>query len=65
MAQAKKKTIKQFIQEVRTEMRRVTWPTTKETRLTTIFVFILAVIASIFFMVVDNIIYRLVQFIVG
>ncbi len=62
---SKRKTIKQFFSEVRLEMLRVVWPSHKEVRLTTIFVFVLAVVAAIFFMIVDNVVYRLIQFIVS
>jgi len=43
----------QFIAEVRREASKVTWPTWKETYLTTILVFIMVVISMVFFAVVD------------
>jgi len=43
----------QFFQEVRREASKVTWPTWKETYLTTIMVFIMVVISMVFFAVVD------------
>jgi preprotein translocase subunit SecE len=42
-----------FIQEVRAEAGKVTWPSWKETYLTTIMVFIMVTIAMVFFAVVD------------
>ena len=42
-----------FIQEVRREMSKVTWPTWKETYLTTIMVFIMVGITMVFFFGVD------------
>ena len=42
-----------FIQEVRSEAGKVTWPSWKETYLTTIMVFIMVTIAMVFFAVVD------------
>jgi preprotein translocase subunit SecE len=45
-----------FVREVRTEMSRVTWPTRKETLTTTAFVFVLSVLAAIFFLIVDQLI---------
>ena len=45
-----------FFQEVRSEASKVTWPTRRETVITTIMVFIFAVIAAIFFLIVDWII---------
>ncbi|MCZ6637186.1 MAG: preprotein translocase subunit SecE [Alphaproteobacteria bacterium] len=44
----------QFIQQVRQEISKVTWPTRKETTITTIMVFIMVVLAAIFFLIVDQ-----------
>jgi preprotein translocase subunit SecE len=44
-----------FIREVRTEVARVTWPTRKETLVSTAMVLILAGVAAIFFLIVDGI----------
>ncbi len=43
----------QFITEVRRETAKVTWPSWKETYLTTIMVFIMVAISMTFFAVVD------------
>lgn len=43
-----------FIQEVRAETSKVTWPTRKETAVTTVMVFIMVLIASIFFLLADQ-----------
>jgi preprotein translocase subunit SecE len=43
----------QFIQEVRREMSKVTWPSWKETWLTTLMVFIMVGLTMVFFFVVD------------
>ncbi|WP_428687485.1 preprotein translocase subunit SecE [Roseibium sp.] len=43
-----------FIQEVRAETSKVTWPTRRETAVTTVMVFVMVVIASIFFLVADQ-----------
>ncbi|MBN9047818.1 MAG: preprotein translocase subunit SecE [Rhizobiales bacterium] len=45
-----------FLQEVRTETEKVTWPTRRETIITTIMVFVLVLVAAIFFLVVDQLI---------
>ena len=42
-----------FGREVRTEASRVTWPTRKETLITTGLVFALSAVAAIFFFVTD------------
>ncbi|MGB3313178.1 MAG: preprotein translocase subunit SecE [Albidovulum sp.] len=46
----------QFLQQVRTETAKVHWPTRKEVVTTTIMVFIMAALTSVFFFVVDMII---------
>ena len=43
----------QFFQEVRREMTKVTWPSWKETWLTTMMVFIMVGLTMVFFFVVD------------
>jgi preprotein translocase subunit SecE len=43
----------QFFQEVRREMSKVTWPSWKETWLTTVMVFIMVGLTMVFFAVVD------------
>ncbi|MBO6509693.1 MAG: preprotein translocase subunit SecE [Roseibium sp.] len=43
-----------FIQEVRAETSKVTWPTRKETAVTTAMVFVMVLIASIFFLLADQ-----------
>ena len=42
-----------FIQEVRAEVSKVVWPTRREVLLTTVMVFIMAVLTAIFFSIVD------------
>ncbi len=43
----------EFFQQVRREMKKVTWPSWKETYLTTIMVFIMVGATMVFFFVVD------------
>lgn len=43
----------QFIQQVRSEVSKVVWPTRRETLLTTAMVFTMALFAAIFFFLVD------------
>lgn len=43
----------QFLQQVRSEVSKVVWPTRREVVLTTIMVFIMAALASVFFFLVD------------
>jgi preprotein translocase subunit SecE len=51
----------QFVREVRQETAKVTWPTRKETLITTGLVLALSALAALFFLVVDQII----QFVMG
>ena len=44
----------EFVQQVRQELSRVTWPTRKETLQTTLMVFLMVFIAAAFFFVVDQ-----------
>ena len=44
-----------FIQEVKQETFRITWPTKKETMMGAIMVFALASVAAIFFLILDQI----------
>lgn len=44
----------QFVRQVRQEVSKVSWPTRKETIISTIMVFIMVVLASLFFLVVDQ-----------
>ena len=54
-----------FLQEVREETRKVTWPTRRETAITTGMVFVMVAIASVFFMLSDQIIRIAVTFVLG
>jgi len=46
----------QFIQQVRAETAKITWPTRRETMLTTVMVMIMASVFAAFFFLVDLII---------
>jgi len=54
-----------FLQEVREETRKVTWPTRRETAITTAMVFVMVAIASVFFLVSDQLIRIAVTFVLG
>ena len=55
----------EFLGQVRDEGRKVTWPTRKETTVTTIMVFVMVVVASLFFTVVDQALRYVVGLILG
>ncbi len=44
----------QFFREVRAETRKITWTSRKETWITSVMVFIMVVLASLFFLAVDG-----------
>jgi preprotein translocase subunit SecE len=52
-----------FIQEVRQEVSKVTWPTWKEVWITTVMVLIMVALTSVFFLITDQIIGYVVSFI--
>ncbi|HUT51109.1 MAG TPA: preprotein translocase subunit SecE [Alphaproteobacteria bacterium] len=60
-----KTNIGQFIREVRQETAKVTWPTRKETMVTTMMVFVMVFLAAIFFWVVDLLLGSAVRFVLG
>ncbi len=43
----------QFVQQTRSEISKVAWPTRRETLLTTVMVFAMAALTSVFFFLVD------------
>jgi preprotein translocase subunit SecE len=55
----------QFFREVRQEVSRVTWPTRKETAVTTAMVFAMVFLAAIFFFVADQVLAQLVRLVLG
>jgi preprotein translocase subunit SecE len=55
----------EFFRQVRQEVSRVTWPTRKETMVTTAMVFVMVFIAAIFFFVVDQVFSAGVRLIFG
>ena len=54
-----------FVREVRSEVSKVTWPSRKETLVTTGLVFAMVAIAAIFFFAVDQVIGVAVRMLFG
>ena len=54
-----------FMRQVRQEVSKVTWPTRKETGVTTAMVFVMVTLAAIFFLIVDKIISIGIQGVLG
>lgn len=55
----------EFITQVRQETSKVTWPTRKETVVTTVMVFIMVAVMAIFFFFVDQILAFGVRLVLG
>ena len=54
-----------FMQEVRQEVAKVTWPSWKEVWITTLMVLIMVAITSVFFLLVDQTLSYIVRFVLG
>jgi preprotein translocase subunit SecE len=55
----------EFVREVRAEVGKVTWPTRRETMITTSMVFIFVVIAALFFLLADKVIGFVIKTLLG
>jgi preprotein translocase subunit SecE len=55
----------EFIQQVRDEASKVTWPSRRETMISTVMVFIMVAVAAVFFLAVDAVLHRGVQWVLG
>ena len=55
----------EFLQQVRAEASKVTWPSRRETLITTGLVILMVLVASIFFVSVDQAIRLLVSFVMS
>ena len=56
-----KKNPAQFVRQVRQEINRITWATKRETMIASMSVFVMALIASLFFFLVDLLLSNIVQ----
>src|SRR2546421_10134572 len=54
-----------FMQEVRQEVNKVTWPSRKETGITTAMVFVFAAVAAVFFLLAGQVIRMFVTLVLG
>ena len=55
----------QFVKQVRQEAAKVTWPSRKETTVSTTMVFVMVVVAALFFLLVDQVFATAVKFLFG
>jgi preprotein translocase subunit SecE len=54
-----------FIRQVRQEVRKVSWPTRRETTVSVVMVLLIAVIAAVFFLLVDGLLSWGIRMILG
>jgi preprotein translocase subunit SecE len=55
----------EFLRQVRQEVSKVTWPSRKETGVTTAMVFAMVVLAAVFFFLIDQVLAAGVRFVLG
>ena len=55
----------EFVRQVRQETAKVTWPSRKETMITTGMVFLMALLAALFFLGIDQVIAWVVKLVLG
>jgi preprotein translocase subunit SecE len=55
----------EFAQQVRQEVAKVTWPSRKETTVSTGMVFVMVIFAAVFFFVLDQMLHHIVRLIMG
>jgi len=54
-----------FLQQVRAEAAKIVWPSRRETAISTVMVLVMAILASIFFLVADQIFSFGVSYLLG
>jgi len=54
-----------FLQQVRTEASKVVWPSRRETAISTVMVLVMAILASLFFLVADQVMSLGVTYLLG
>jgi preprotein translocase subunit SecE len=55
----------EFLQQVRTEVAKVTWPTRRETVITTFMVIVMSIAAALFFLTADWVLSEVVTLVLG
>lgn len=54
-----------FLQQVRSEATKIVWPTRRETAISTVMVFVMVVLASLFFLAADQVLSFAVSYLLG
>jgi preprotein translocase subunit SecE len=55
----------EFVRQVRAEIAKVSWPTRRETLMTTIMVLIMTTLLAVFFLGIDQVLGRFVKFLLS
>lgn len=62
---AKKTGLMEFMRETQIEIGKVTWPSRKETMMTTVMIIVMAIVTGIFFLGVDSLLGYLITHLLG
>jgi preprotein translocase subunit SecE len=54
-----------FIKEVKLEASKIAWPTRREAVLSCVLVLVMAAISGVFFLLIDTVVYKTIQFLLG
>lgn len=54
-----------FFKQVKLEMLKMSWPNRQEVTVTTVMVVVIAIIAAMFFLAADALIFKIIDFILG
>ncbi|MER2520559.1 MAG: preprotein translocase subunit SecE [Bdellovibrionales bacterium] len=54
-ASAKKGGLTSFVRETQAEIAKVTWPTRRETMITTVMIIVMALVTGVFFLAIDSV----------
>jgi preprotein translocase subunit SecE len=65
LPKAPRVSVAQYVRNIRIELKKITWPSRKETLATTLAVFVMVLIASVFFLLVDQIFFRAISALLG
>jgi preprotein translocase subunit SecE len=65
LPKAPRVSLAQYVRNVRQELAKVSWPSKKEIKITTLMVFIMVIISAMFFFVVDQLLSYGIRLVLG
>jgi preprotein translocase subunit SecE len=65
LPRAPRVSIAQYVRNVKQELAKVSWPSKKETKITTLMVFIMVIISAMFFFIVDQLLSYGIRLVLG